>query len=162
MIQRRGITSGMCLMVIGLTSCSSSSTGEAETTIQPSTKPSAQQRSAGCIDPTGIEDVLSGPVQAGPFASNHGYWTQPKGTKFWVASAQPQGRHGAVIQVTLMGPKKKQVVFRRGPDERADLVGAVAKRVAEFYPGSIRLPASGTWRLTITIGDAVDCFLVTV
>ena len=163
--QRRGITRGMCLAVIGLIcliGCNSSSSGQADSTAQPSARPSELKRSAGCIDTTGVESVYSGSVQAGPFASNHGHWTQPEGTKLWVASTQPQGKRGAVIQASFEGNKNRQLTFRRGPDELADPLGAAAKRVAEFYPGTIRLPESGTWRLTITIGDAVACFLVNV
>lgn len=148
--------------LISLFGCNSSSSDEADPTAQPSTHPSELKRSAGCIDTAGIESVHSGPVQAGPFSSNHGHWTQPEGTKLWVASTQPQGKRGAVIQASFEADRNRQITFRRGPDERADLLGAAAKRMAEFYPGTIRLPESGTWRLTITIGEAVDCFLVNV
>jgi hypothetical protein len=155
----------MCLAAIGLISligCNSSNSGKADWNERPSLRPTEMKRSGGCIDTAGIESVDSGPVQAGPFASNHGHWTQPEGTKLWVASEQPQGNRGAVIQASFEDGEGRPLTFRRGPGERAELVGGAAKRLAEYYPGTIRLPESGTWRLTITIGDAVECFLVFV
>lgn len=29
-----------------------------------------------------------------------------------------------------------------------------------FYPGTVRLPEQGAWRITVTIGPDTGCFLV--
>jgi hypothetical protein len=48
-----------------------------------------------------------------------------------------------------------QVHQRRGVDQLATVEG-----VAPVYPGTLRLPKSGVWRLTITIGQDQGCFVV--
>lgn len=98
----------------------------------------------------------SGKVHAGPFGSNHGFWAQPQGTKFWVGSDRDTDHPtGATIRTSLLGQPHAGSTTHR----RADQIASVSN-MAIFYPGALRLPEPGEWRITVTIGPDTGCFLV--
>jgi hypothetical protein len=97
---------------------------------------------------------VSGVIHAGPFADNRGQWGAIRGAKLWVGSTRATARPtGAVIRATR--PGVRTVVQRRPPEAIA-----FVDDLAVFYPGVIRLPGGGSWRLHVRIGPDRGCFLV--
>jgi hypothetical protein len=111
----------------------------------------------GCVDATAQDAAASGNVRAGPFALNRGYWTQPAGAKLWVGSTHRAAPTGAEIRAVRSDGTGPAVVVRRGPDQ----IGVI-DTLPVFYPGLIRLPTPGRWRLEVRVGPDRGCFLVTV
>lgn len=106
-----------------------------------------------CVDGTATRlDGAQGTISAGPLGVNRDYWTQPQGTKFWVArSRQQEPTTAHLTAVPLSGGAP--VIVVRGPDQ---LAGGTSS--ALFYPGSLRLPEPGLWRVTVRIGPDEACF----
>jgi hypothetical protein len=99
-------------------------------------------------------EAVDGRIHAGSFAENRGHWTQPQGTKLWVGSSR-DGPPAVALIDGVWQDDNFQVHQRRGVDQLA-----TAEGLPVFYPGTLRLPKSGQWRLTITIGQDQGCFVV--
>lgn len=111
---------------------------------------------AGCVDVAGQDAAASGNVRAGPFEANRGRWTSRAGAKLWVGSVQAAAvPTGAVIRATRVDGTGQPLTVRRGPAERAEVA-----TLPVFYPGLIRLPAAGQWRLDISVGADRGCFVL--
>jgi hypothetical protein len=117
----------------------------------------ASTSAAACVDTQNLElEAVDGRVHAGPFAENRGHWTQPQGTKLWVGSSRV-GRLAPALIDGVSEDGDLQVHQQRPVEQLARV-----ETLPLFYPGSLRLPRSGVWRLTITIGQDQGCFVVVV
>jgi hypothetical protein len=111
---------------------------------------------AGCVDVTGLDAAASGNVRAGPFQANRGRWTAAAGAKLWVGSTRAAAiPTGAVIRASRVDGAGQPLTLRRGPAERAKV-----DTMPVFYPGLIRLPTAGQWRLEITVDAERGCFVL--
>lgn len=112
-----------------------------------------------CVEAANTDIAADGEISAGPFdLSQQNHWGDAGGTKLWVATSVDQAPTTATIaieQVTGDDPVRttKQT---RGTDQIAQ-----TGKSGLFYPGVIRLPKPGSWRLIVTIGADTGCFLVT-
>jgi hypothetical protein len=123
----------------------------------PTTAPtSARAAIPGCVDTSGQQQAASGNVRAGPFDASRGHWTAPAGAKLWVGSTKAAALPtGAVIRASRTDGAGAPITIRRGADERATV-----DTLPLFYPGLIRLPSAGRWRLDVTIGPDRGCFVL--
>lgn len=90
-------------------------------------------------------------------------WTsRPSGPKFWVKSLDKDAK-SAVISAAPISPPGMSAppAQTRGPGQIVFPPGSSPKDPRAFFQGTYRLPSAGRWRLTVTIGDASGCFLVT-
>ena len=157
-----GVGSGFGLAAVlfaTLTACTGVPSATSETSAsQPaqSTVESFHSASAAaCVDTQTLDlEAVDGRIHAGPFAENRGHWTQPQGTKLWVGSSRDGPPAPALIDGAWQDGNF-QVHQRRGVDQLATVKG-----LPVFYPGTLRLPKLGVWRLTITIGQDQGCFVV--
>ncbi|MEW2443730.1 hypothetical protein [Micromonospora marina] len=113
--------------------------------------------STNCVDGRAAEDGQQGLIRVGPLASNRPFWRQTHGTKFWVASDRRQPPTAASIIAVSLSSRGDVVRVERTPLETAEV-----PNVALFFPGLIRLPEPGAWRITVAIGPDRACFLVLV
>lgn len=118
----------------------------------------ASASSAGCVEATGKDTAHDGVISAGSFLDDQNWTAQ--GGKLWVETSVEQDRTGAVIRAERTDGAGSPVVVRRGWEEHAtpDVDGFTGL----FFPGAIRLPRTGTWRITVTIGADSGCFLMIV
>ena len=113
---------------------------------------------AGCVDGTRTADgAAQGSIKAGPLAVNTTHWRGPRGAKFWVGSTRPQPPTGATIVAERLNGPAAPVRVERGVDQIATVAD-----LQLFYPGLVRLPEPGRWKLTVTIGQDTGCFVVAV
>ncbi len=108
-----------------------------------------------CTDTARITDATSGKIHAGPFDLNRGSWTLPKGTKLWVGSERPGPHTGAVLRAVALDEQRQEIDQQRSPESAGGVEG-----LALFFPGALRLPHAGNWRLEVTIGNDTGCFLI--
>jgi hypothetical protein len=157
-----GVATGFGLAAI-LFATSTACTGLPSATSETSASKPAQPNvdsfplasAAACVDTQKSElEAVAGRIHAGPFAGNRDHWTQPHGTKLWVGSSRDRPPAPALID-GVWKDGNFQVHQRRGVDQLAIVEG-----LPLFYPGTLRLPKSGSWRLTITIGQDQGCFVV--
>jgi len=108
----------------------------------------------GCTT-VGEESVaVSGVIRAGPFLPElRPDFTSGPGGKLWVGSTTPGPRMGATL--IAQGVADGTIVRQHRPAEPVSTVSGLAL----FYPGVLRLAATGTWRLTVQIGSDTGCFL---
>jgi hypothetical protein len=145
-----------CLFVLAAVGGCTGGTPAGAPAPAPRSSPAAD--AVGCVDATAEDAAMSGNVRAGPFALNRGQWTAPAGAKLWVGSThRPEAPTGAVIRAVRSDGAGQPVVVRRGPEQ----IGVV-DTLPVFYPGLIRLPTPGRWRLDVSVGRDRGCFLLTV
>jgi hypothetical protein len=138
------------ILVLATAGCSTSNDRVAPT---PSQSPTGPQ----CVEATNLNAAISGSISAGPFDASQGQWSQPDGTKVWVSSAVDGPNNGATIRAHRADGTATDVVDRRSPEQSAlDEDGEL------FYPGTLRLPTEGSWRIEISIGADSGCFLLTI
>lgn len=112
-----------------------------------------------CVEGANTDIAADGEISAGPFdRSQQNHWGDAGGTKLWVATSVDQAPTAATIEIQQVAgddpvPTTKQT---RGTDQIAQ-----TGKSGLFYPGVIRLPKPGSWRLIVTIGADTGCFLVT-
>jgi hypothetical protein len=119
----------------------------------PRTSQTTAASSANCPDVTGQNAAAAGDLSIGPFDADQ-VGPPPPGQrtrKLWVASERP-GRDTAVLEVT--DPEHHTVTQRRPAGQ------AFAEGVAQFYPGTIRTPQTGSYQLRLTISQETMCVLV--
>jgi hypothetical protein len=150
---RSRIRSGYLLVPLGmllLTCC-----GHPAPTTSSSPTPSTAMTSSDRVQTQGLSSARSGRLSAGPFSENSGHWTDVRGAKLWVASTvdEPTGAT-AIITADQVGTSRS-VRVERNATERAQV-----PTVPTFFPGLLRLPAHGNWRIHVTIGKQTGCFLV--
>jgi hypothetical protein len=118
-----------------------------------SRSPSTSDTSSDCVQTEGLGSAHSGRLSAGPFLETTGHFKGAHGAKFWVAStvAEPPGAT-ASIQAHQMGTDRS-VRVERNASRRAQVPD-----VPTFFPGVLRLPAHGDWRIHVTIGKQTGCF----
>lgn len=138
--------------------CAGCTTGSGAARPTASQSPRASASSVGCVEATGKDTAHDGVISAGPFRDDQNWTAQ--GGKLWVETSVEQDRTGAVIRAERTDGAGSPVVVRRGWEERAtpDVDGFTGL----FFPGAIRLPRKGTWRIRVTIGADSGCFLMTV
>lgn len=147
-------------MVVGagclMSSCTTS--GRTDGSTIPMTASSAMSdkvKDPQCTDTARITDATSGKIHAGPFDLNRGSWTLPKGTKLWVGSERPGPSTGAVLRAVARDEQRQEIEQQRSPESAGGVQG-----LALFFPGALRLPHVGNWRLEVTIGNDTGCFLI--
>jgi hypothetical protein len=119
--------------------------------------PSQPLPDSRCVAATQLNAATSGSISAGPFSATGDEWSLPDGTKFWVSSSVHGPNNGAEIRAQSVDGSATGVVDRRPPEQIARVEGA-----ALFFPGALRLPTKGPWRIEVTIGDDTGCFLLTI
>lgn len=102
-----------------------------------------------------MSDAHDGVISAGPFKENEGRWLD--GTKLWVETSIDQKPTSATIRATRLDATATVVTKRRGKDTIAVLDGDPP---GLFFPGVLQLPHHGNWKINVTIGRDVGCFLV--
>jgi hypothetical protein len=117
--------------------------------------PSQSPTGSQCVEATNLNAATSGSISAGPFDASQGQWSQPGGTKLWVSSAVDGPNNGAMIRAHRVDGAATDVVARRTQ-------GAVDEDGAFFFPGALRLPIGGSWRIEVSIGADSGCFLLTI
>ena len=113
-----------------------------------------------CVDASALDpSATDGMIEAGPFHDNAAYWAQPQGTKFWVGSRRDDHGHppGATIRAEPLDGGHPAVTVHRPPREQVRNRDLLA-----FYPGAFRIPSTGPWRITVTIGPDHGCFITQV
>lgn len=111
----------------------------------------------------GLGAIRSGQFVAGPFPAYVGGWNPRADLKLWFAPLHTRRMPGLEVKATLLGEPGKALVVRRTGfawgDQRAprDSARAIDTR---FYPGTMRLPGAGTWRLVASSGPDWGCFEV--
>jgi len=149
-------------MVVGagclMSSCTTSGRTDGSVSLSMMTASSAigdQGKDLWCVDTARMTDAISGQIHAGPFDLNHGRWTQAKGTKLWVGSGRPGPNTGAVLRAVSLDEQRQEIEQQRSPESAGGVRG-----LALFFPGALRLPQAGNWRLEVTIGNDTGCFLI--
>jgi hypothetical protein len=138
------------ILVLATAGCSTSDDRVAPT---PSQSPTGPQ----CVEATNLNAATSGSIRAGPFDASQAGWIQPDGAKLWVTSAVDGPNNGAMIRAHRADGAATDVVDRRPPGQSAlDEDGSL------FYPGVLRLPTGGSWRIEVSIGADSGCFLLTI
>jgi hypothetical protein len=89
---------------------------------------------------------------AGPFDQNPDAWASPRGTKLWVALIDRRTSEAATVEAIRPGDPTVQFASKRQP--------ASHEKLPTFYPGPFRVPTAGTWQINVTIGPAIECFLI--
>lgn len=97
---------------------------------------------------TGHVVAASGPIAMGPFEDESGRPQPAPARKLWVAS-QLAGSDEVTLNVT--GPDGRTTTMKRGPS------GAAVSNAAQFWPGEIPVPASGTYRIEAVLGANRIC-----
>jgi hypothetical protein len=99
-------------------------------------------------------------ISAGPFESNRGHWQHRPGTKLWVRSSVDQPPAAAKITAHPIAVEgiSEPVTQWRGPDQIAQLAGKDSTGL--FFPGELRLPKPGVWKIVVEIGSDTGCFRV--
>jgi hypothetical protein len=150
----------LTILVTVVVSCNDSTANEES---RHTTNPTASAK-RHCVDATRKKwDAQDGVISAGPFRQNKGHWVS--GTKFWVATSVSQKKTAAKISAERVGATGK-VTERRGKSTIAKPVPPSGKRSSStpssglFFPGAIRLPKHGMWKINVSIGKDSGCFLV--
>jgi hypothetical protein len=138
------------ILVLAIAGCSTSDDRVAPT---PSQSPTGPQ----CVEATNLNAATSGSISAGPFDASQDQWSQPDGTKLWVGSAVDGPNNDAMIRAHRVDGAATDVVDRRPPEQ-----GALDEDGAFFFPGALRLPTGGSWRIEVSIGADSGCFLLTI
>lgn len=107
----------------------------------------------GCVPTAGLSDARDGVISAGPFKENVGRWLD--GTKFWVATSVDQAQTSATIRATSIDGPAQVVTQKRDSTAVRD-----GNPPGLFFPGELQLPDEGSWKIDVTIGGDVGCFLV--
>jgi hypothetical protein len=154
----RGLSVAAAILFVTVTACARVPSASETSSSTPTQTPASSFRSPSaeaCVDTQNLElEGVAGRIHAGPFAENRGRWNQPQGTKLWVGSSRVGRRVPALIEGVSIGGGL-HVRQRRAVDQLARV-----EALPLFYPGSLRLPRSGGWRLMITIGQDQGCFVV--
>lgn len=151
-----------CLVVVSLVGLLAGCSPNSGTIARPKLSLSASSTPASkgsCVRATGVPIAHDGRVLAGPFTLENldALDALPDGTKVWVESTSRRDISTAVIEAaSLEGPSKLRQV--RTPSQRATLDDGTRN----FWPGLLRLPGAGRWRVTISIGPDTGCFLIDV
>lgn len=114
------------------------------------TAPSLVAAAGTCPDPTGHIMATSGVIAMGPFEDESAQPQAATVRKLWVWS-QRKGPDDLTLQVT--GPDGQTQTTTRGPS------GAQVANAAQFWPGEIPVPVSGTYRIEATIGADHLCVM---
>lgn len=118
-------------------------------------KPTSSREVDSSCAHTTAGSATSGVIQAGPFGADlTRYFLQlPDGGKFWVGSTSSGSRQGASIVASFRDDP--QITVRQ---ERPATPVSTVEGLAQFYPGMLRLPRSGTWSVHVLIGTDSGCF----
>ena len=109
--------------------------------------------------------IRSGQIVAGPFQHFVRGWNPYIENKLWVAPLHTSKMPGAIIErVPLDG---QPTVAAVGYEDMAWFAeeappNSDEARSTSFYPGGLRLPEPGRWRLAVTSGPDWGCFEVEV
>jgi hypothetical protein len=109
--------------------------------------------------------IRSGQVVAGPFGHFVRGWNPYIENKLWVAPLHTSRMPGATIErVPLDGQREVSAVRYEQVAWGAEdaLRGSREARSTRFYPGGLRLPEAGRWRLVVTSGPDWGCFELTL
>lgn len=158
---------GVLALTLALVACTAAkpdaSNARSSAGDQVSTQTVPVSTSVDCVVATDLTTASDGVISAGPFKENHGYWLQKNGTKLWVKTSVDQKPTAATIRAQRLNATSQPIVQHRGTDTIAVLDGdATGSATGLFFPGSLRLPEPGTWKLTVTIGPDSGCFLIRV
>ena len=109
--------------------------------------------------------IRSGQIVAGPFQHFVRGWNPYIENKLWFAPLHTSSMPGATIErVPLDGQREVSAVGYEdaawGAEEAPP--NSDKARSTSFYPGGLRLPEPGRWRLAVTSGPDWGCFEVEV
>jgi hypothetical protein len=139
-------------LVLAMSACGAApdASNDARSTRTPVTKVSVPPGS--CPDVSGRSFAVSGMLKVGPFSFDDlRAYAPTTRRKVWISS-QRRGHDGARLVVT--DPNGRRVVTHR-PFGRGFIRG-----VPQFYPGTIKVPVTGQYRLRVDIGPDTMCVKV--
>jgi hypothetical protein len=118
------------------------------------------------LDEVGRDGAIrSGQIVAGPFGHFVRGWNPYIENKLWIAPLHTGGMPGATIQrVPLDGQRGMSAVRYEQVAWTAEAASqeSAEARSTRFYPGGLKLPEAGRWRLVVTSGPDWGCFELTL